>query len=78
LSVTLISPFRHGRFGAHNGLKSDIAPRPESARFRLKYRSENKLLFDHFVGAGRQKMRDCDLAELTRVKRANFPKAICA
>jgi hypothetical protein len=35
-------------------------------------------LFDHFVGAGEQKMRDCDLAELARVKRVNFPKAICA
>jgi hypothetical protein len=34
--------------------------------------------FDHFVGAGEQKMRDCDLAELARVNRVNFPKAICA
>ena len=34
-------------------------------------------LFDHFRGAGEQKMRDCDLAELARVKRVNFPKAIC-
>jgi hypothetical protein len=31
--------------------------------------------FDHFVGAGEQKMRDCDLAELACVKRVNFPKA---
>jgi hypothetical protein len=29
------------------------------------HRSKQLKLFDHFVGAGRQKMRDCDLAELT-------------
>jgi len=32
-------------------------------------------LFDHFVGAGEERMRDCNLAELARVKRVNFPKA---
>jgi hypothetical protein len=48
------------------------------ARFRLMHRSKQLELFDHFLAAGRQKMRDCDLAELTRVKRVNFPKAICA
>jgi hypothetical protein len=42
------------------------------------HRSKQLELFDHFLAAGRQKMRDCDLAELTRVKRVNFPKAICA
>ena len=31
-----------------------------------------------FLAAGRQKMRNCDLAELARVKIANLPKAICA
>jgi enoyl-CoA hydratase/carnithine racemase len=25
-----------------------------------------------------QKMQDCDLAELARIKRVNFPKAVCA
>jgi hypothetical protein len=35
-------------------------------------------LFDHFVGAGEERMRDCNLAELARVKRVNFPKAFCA
>jgi hypothetical protein len=42
------------------------------------HRSKQLKLFDHFVGAGEQKMRDCDLAELARVKRVDFPKAICA
>ncbi len=42
------------------------------------HRSKQPKLFDHLVGAGEQKMRDCDLAELARVKRVNFPKAICA
>jgi hypothetical protein len=31
------------------------------------HRSKQLELFDHFVAAGWQKMRDCDLAELTRV-----------
>jgi hypothetical protein len=31
-------------------------------------------LFVHLVGAGEQKMRDYDLAELVRVKRVNFPE----
>ena len=30
-------------------------------------------LFDHFVGADRQNMRDCDRVELTRAKR-EFPE----
>jgi hypothetical protein len=47
-------------------------------RFGLMHRSKHLKLFDHFRGAGEQKMRDCDLAELARVKRVNFPKAICA
>jgi hypothetical protein len=42
------------------------------------HRSKQLKLFDHFVGAGEQKMRDCDLAEFARVKIVNFPKAICA
>jgi hypothetical protein len=42
---------------------------------RLMHRSKQLKLFDHF---GEQKMRDCDLAELARVKRVDFPKAICA
>jgi hypothetical protein len=44
----------------------------------LVHRRKQLELFDHFLAAGRQKMRDCDLAELTRVKIVNFPKAICA
>jgi len=51
---------------------------PFRARFRLVHRSKQLRLFDHFVRAGEQKMRDCDLAELTRVERVNFPKAVCA
>jgi len=42
------------------------------------HRSKQLKLFDHFVGAVEQKMRDCDLAEFARVKIVNFPKAICA
>ena len=34
-------------------------------------RSKQPKLFDHYVGAGEQKMRDCDLAELARAKRVN-------
>jgi hypothetical protein len=60
------------------GRKSDIAPCTFCARFGLMHRSKQLRLFDHFRDAGEQKMRDCDLAELTRVKRVNFPKAICA
>jgi hypothetical protein len=44
---------------------------PVFGRHRVRPQQE---LFNHFVAAGRQKMRD-DLAELTRVKRVNFPKA---
>jgi hypothetical protein len=44
----------------------------------LMHRNKQLKLFDHFVGVGEQKMRDCDLAELARVKRVNFPKAFCA
>jgi hypothetical protein len=50
---------------------SQMGPDSDSPQQQLR-------LFDHFVGAGEQKMRDCDLAELARVKRVNFPKAICA
>ena len=42
------------------------------------HRNKQLKLFDHVVGAGEQKMRACDLAELARVKRVNFPKAMCA
>jgi hypothetical protein len=42
------------------------------------HRNKQLKLFDHVVGAGEQKMRACDLAELARVKRVNFPKAFCA
>ena len=42
------------------------------------HRSKQLELFDHFVRAGEQKMRDCDLAELNRAERVNFPRAICA
>jgi len=55
------------RFGPHYGLKSDIAPSPKSASKRLMHRSKQLKLFD-FVGAGEQKMPDCDLAEMARVK----------
>jgi hypothetical protein len=48
------------------------------ATTRLMHRSKQLELFDHFVGAGEQKMRSCDLAELVRVKRVNFPKAVGA
>jgi hypothetical protein len=50
------------------------APRPwhsragggavHSIRFGPMHRSKQLKLFDHLVGAGEQKMRDCDLAEL--------------
>jgi hypothetical protein len=50
----------------------------QSARSGLMHRSKQLKLFDHVVGAGEQKMRACDLAELARVKRVNFPKAFCA
>lgn len=40
------------------------------------HRNKQLKLFDHVVGAGDQKMRACDLAELARVKRVNFPKSI--
>jgi len=40
----------------------------KGASFGLMHRSKQLKLFDHFVGAGEQKMRDCDLAELARVK----------
>jgi len=30
-------------------------------------------LFDHFVGAGEQKMRDCDLAEFSPREESKFP-----
>jgi hypothetical protein len=42
------------------------------------HRSKHLKLFDYVRSAGEQKMRDCDLAELARVKRVNFPKAIFA
>jgi len=42
------------------------------------HRSKQLRLFDHFVRAGEQKMRECDLAELARVERVNVSKAICA
>jgi hypothetical protein len=32
LNATLISPFRHVRCGAHNGLKSDIRARSEKCQ----------------------------------------------
>src|SRR5467141_1391432 len=50
----------------------------KGARFGPLHGSKQLKLFDHFVGAGEQKMRDCDLAEFARVKIVNFPKAICA
>jgi hypothetical protein len=62
----------------------NIRPSPQNfvdpfrARFGLRHRSKQLKLFDHFVGAGEQKIRDCDLAGLARVKRVNFSKAICA
>jgi hypothetical protein len=37
-----------------------------SARFQLMHRSKQLRSFDQIVGAGEQKMRDRDLAELTR------------
>jgi hypothetical protein len=37
-------------------------------------RSKQLRLFDHIVGAGEQKMRDCDLAELTRREESKFPE----
>ena len=40
------------------------------------HRSKQLKLFGHFVGAGEQKMRDYDLAELARVRGVNFPKTI--
>jgi hypothetical protein len=49
----------------------------QSARSGLMHRSKQLKLFDHVVGAGEQKIRAC-LAELARVKRANFLKALCA
>jgi hypothetical protein len=42
------------------------------------HRSKQLKLVDHFVGAGEQKMRDYDLAELAGVTGVNFPKTICA
>jgi hypothetical protein len=42
------------------------------------HRNKQLKSFDHFVGAGEQKMRARDLAELARVKIVNFPNAICA
>ena len=47
-------------------------------QFKLMHRNKQLKLFDHIVGAGEQKMGACDLAELARVKRVNFPKAFCA
>ena len=35
---------------------------PKSANKRLMHRSKELKLFDHFTGAGEEKMRDCDLA----------------
>jgi integrase/recombinase XerD len=43
-------------------------------RFGLMHRSKQLRLFDHIVGAGEQKMRDCDLAELTRREESKFPE----
>jgi hypothetical protein len=42
------------------------------------HRSKQLKLFDRFVGASKQEMRRCELAELARVTGKNFPKAICA
>jgi len=46
------------------------------ARFGLMHRGKQLKLFDHVVGAGEQKMRACDLAELARVKRVKLPESI--
>jgi hypothetical protein len=42
------------------------------------HRNKQLKLFGHAAGAGEQKMLACDLAELARVKRVNFPKVFCA
>jgi hypothetical protein len=47
---------------------ADIAALRICASFGLMHRSKQRKLFDHFVGAGEQKMRDRDLAELAGVK----------
>src|SRR5438046_6768811 len=55
------------RFGAHNGLKSDIAPCPKSANKRLM-RCGIKSLFDQLVRAGEQRIRDRDPQGLGRLQ----------
>jgi hypothetical protein len=74
----LDAPENEVRCAPVNGHSQDRRACLKGARFGLMHRSKHLNLFDHFVGAGEQKMRSCDLAELARVKRVNFPKAICA
>jgi hypothetical protein len=73
---------RFGRTTATSGLhpmNGHSQDRPACLKgVRLMHRNKQLKLFDHVVGAGEQKMRACDLAELARVKRVNFPKAFCA
>ena len=45
------------RFGAHYGLKSDIAPSPRSAIFGLMHRSKD-YLFDPPIGNGKARRND--------------------
>ena len=47
----------------------------ETCQLRPRAQQQTTRIVDHLVGAGEQRMRDCDLAELARVKRVNFPKA---
>jgi hypothetical protein len=67
LSVCFRSTPDNRHFPVSVGM-SQMGPDSDSPQQQLR-------LFDHFVGAGEQKMRDFDLAELARVKRINF---ICA
>src|SRR6202163_2428537 len=51
--LRLLAPPGHVRFGANNGLKSDIAPCPSCAIAGLMRCSKKRALFDHLVGARR-------------------------
>src|ERR1700731_2004689 len=67
---------RDVRFRAHNGLNSDIAPRPKSASNGLMHRS--KPLFDNLVGAGEIGARTpaLDDFDLAPFRPAQFAKPV--
>jgi hypothetical protein len=44
-------------------------------RSTMRYRQATSSLSVDSSAPGEKKMRDCDLAELARVKTVNFPKA---